>query len=362
MAWASKQKVILGCLAFATWCVLVLFPAVPVLPIGRSAGSLVGAVLMVVFEVLSPTEAFNSLNLPILGQKFGSMILTIYLERADLHMHLQTALSWRTWGRKDFLCRLCLLAAISSALFTNDTTCLILTQFVLKFCRDRDMPPLPFLIALATSSNIGSAATSIGNPQNLVITSQSNNIAFGAFLKGLLPAVMAGLAANTLGLLAVYWRLLSETSSSPNPEEPWVANIELQDDVQEVRVNATESTLLPSTSTEPPIDPRANSSRQLRLLQAWRLLKLKRRRMWKSCVYLVTLGMLGALLAGLSVPWTAITVAVLLMVLDFQDSSPTLDKVINICFLYFTNYVTLITSCNSQTCLMMKFLICVYIK
>lgn len=356
MAWASKQKVVLGCLAFATWCVLVLFPAVPVLPIGRSAGSLVGAVLMVVFEVLSPTEAFNSLNLPILGQKFGSMILTIYLERADLHMHLQTALSWRSWGRKDFLCRLCLLAAISSALFTNDTTCLILTQFVLKFCRDRDLPPSPFLIALATSSNIGSAATSIGNPQNLVIASQSKNVTFGAFLKGLLPAVMAGLAANTLGLLAVYWRILSETSSSPNPEEPRVADIELQHDVQEVRLNATESTLVPSTSTEPPIDPRANSSRQLQLLQAWRLLKLQKRRMWKSCVYLVTLGMLGALLAGLSVPWTAITVAVLLMVLDFQDSSPTLDKVINnICFLYFTNYVTLITSCNSQTCLMMFF-------
>ena len=313
---------------------------------------------MVVFEVLSPTEAFNSLNLPILGQKFGSMILTIYLERADLHMHLQTALSWRSWGRKDFLCRLCLLAAISSALFTNDTTCLILTQFVLKFCRDRDLPPLPFLIALATSSNIGSAATSIGNPQNLVIASQSKTITFGAFLKGLLPAVMAGLAVNTLGLLAVYWRILSETSSSPNPEEPSrVADIELQLDVQEVmRLNATESTLVPSTSTEPPIDSRANWSRQLQLLQAWRLLKLQKRRMWKSCVYLVTLGMLGALLAGLSVPWTAITVAVLLMVLDFQDSSPTLDKVINnICFLYFTNYVTLITSCNSQTCLMMFF-------
>lgn len=232
MAWASERKVVLGCLAFATWCVLVLFPAVPVLPIGRSAGSLVGAVLMVVFEVLSPTEAFNSLNLPILGQKFGSMVLTIYLERADLHMHLQTALSWRSWGRKDFLCRLCLLAAISSALLTNDTTCLILTQFVLKFCRDRNLPPLPFLIALATSSNIGSAATSIGNPQNLVIVTQSSNITFGAFLKGLLPAVMAGLAANTLGLLAFYWTILSETSSSPNPEEPRVADIELQDEVQ----------------------------------------------------------------------------------------------------------------------------------
>ena len=146
--------------------------------------------------------------------------------------------------------------------------------------------------------------------------------------------MMAGLATNTLVLLAVYWRILSETSSPPNPE----ADLELQDDVlQEVRSNATESTLLPSTSSEPPIDPRATSSRlQHQLLQAWRFLKLQTSRLWKSRVYLVTLGMLAALLAGLSVPWTAITVAVFLMVLDFQDSSPTLDKVIHVCFLYFT--------------------------
>lgn len=51
------------------------------------------------------------------------------------------------------------------------------------------------------------------------------------------------------------------------------------------------------------------------------------RRIWKICVYLVTLGMLAALLAGLSLPWTAITAAVVLMVLDFSDAGPNLAKV-----------------------------------
>ena len=169
--------------------------------------------------------------------------------------------------------------------------------------------------------------------------------------------MMAGLVANTLVLLAVYWRILSETSSPPNPaEEPRIAELELQDDVlQEVRSNATESTLIPSTSSEPPIDPRATSSRlQHQLLQAWRFLKLQTSRLWKSRVYLVTLGMLAALLAGLSVPWTAITVAVFLMVLDFQDSSPTLDKVI--IYASCISQLCYITSCNSQTYLMTNFL------
>jgi Na+/H+ antiporter NhaD/arsenite permease-like protein len=68
---------------------------------------------------------------------------------------------------KDLICRVCLLSAISSAFFTNDTSCMVLTEFVLNF-KKKNLPPQPLLVALASSSNIGSSATPIGNPQNLV--------------------------------------------------------------------------------------------------------------------------------------------------------------------------------------------------
>lgn len=62
MAWASTSKVILGCIAFAIWWLFAVFPAVPFLPIGRTAGSILGATLMVVFRVITPNHAFAAVD------------------------------------------------------------------------------------------------------------------------------------------------------------------------------------------------------------------------------------------------------------------------------------------------------------
>ena len=168
-----------------------MFPAVPFLPIGRTAGSLLGAMLMVLFGVISADEAYAAVDLPILGLLFDAMVVSVYLERADMFKHLGRLLSWRSQGGKDLLLRTCAVSALASALFTNDTCCVVLTEFILKIARQNNLPPKPFLLALASSANIGSAATPIGNPQNLVIAVQSG-ISFGQFVFGILPATLVG--------------------------------------------------------------------------------------------------------------------------------------------------------------------------
>ncbi|GKU89287.1 hypothetical protein SLEP1_g3444 [Rubroshorea leprosula] len=105
MAMASVIKLILGSIALVIFWMLAVCPAVPFLPIGRTAGSLFGAVLMVVFQVITGDEAYDATDLSILGLPFGTMV--------------------------------------------------------------NNLPPHPFLLALALSANIGSAATPIGNAQNL---------------------------------------------------------------------------------------------------------------------------------------------------------------------------------------------------
>lgn len=328
-----------------------MFPRVRILPIGRTAGSLVGAVLMVVSQVISPTAAFAAVDLSILGLLFGTMVISIYLERADLFKYLGHALEWRTRGGKDLLCRVCLLAAISSALFTNDTTCVLLTGFVLKICREKRLSPHPFLMALATSSNIGSSATSIGNPQNLVIAVQGN-IGFGIFLKGILPAMLVGMIVNTILLLVFYWKKLE--SKVPEPSNT-VANSEIGVDStlpQAVTWNGL-------TGSPRQLSGSARRSHELEDMEHGRSLHIElpnqgpadmatsnstpasgviripfthkefqRRPVWKFSVYLVAVGMLAALLAGLNLAWTAITAAIVLTVLDFRDASPSLDKVL----------------------------------
>ncbi|XP_040384034.1 silicon efflux transporter LSI2-like [Oryza brachyantha] len=208
MVLASTPKVVLGCVAFTIFWVLAVFPSVPFMPVGRTAGSLLGAMLMVLFRVMTPEEAYAAIDLPILGLLFGTMVVSIFLERADMFKYLGNMLSWKSRGSKDLLFRVCLVSAVASALFTNDTTCVVLTEFILKMARQNNLPPQPFLLALASSSNIGSAATPIGNPQNLVIAVESG-ITFGQFLVGVFPAMIVGIFANTCILLCYFWRYLS---------------------------------------------------------------------------------------------------------------------------------------------------------
>ncbi|XP_030449102.2 silicon efflux transporter LSI2-like [Syzygium oleosum] len=337
MALASTEKVILGSIAFSIFWVLAVFPSVPFLPVGRTAGSLLGAMLMVIFRVVTPDQAYTAIDLPILGLLFGTMVVSVYLEKADMFKHLGKLLSWKSKGAHDLLLRICLISAISSALFTNDTSCVVLTEFVLKIATQHNLPPDPFLLALATSANIGSSATLIGNPQNLVIAAQSK-ISFGSFLVGILPAMVIGILVNALMLLCMYWKLLSiqkdkEDAASEGVDEEDMSSHPLLAATMShcISLNLQErnSNFEPMDIQSPPatVNGDANHVESLRNRLTSNETSRYKRILWKSCVYLITIGMLISLLMGLNMSWTAITAALALVVLDFKDARPCLEKV-----------------------------------
>ncbi|KFK38018.1 hypothetical protein AALP_AA3G059600 [Arabis alpina] len=260
-------------------------------------------------------------------------------------------LSWKSRGPKDLLCRVCLVSAVSSALFTNDTSCMVLTEFVLKIARQKNLPPHPFLLALATSANIGSSATPIGNPQNL--------ISFWEFLVGIFPTMIVGITVNAMLLLAMYWRLLSDHKDykeEEEEEEDVVSEVVVEEDITSHRFSPA---ILPHRSSFRPeelssrmdpqmeknesistgesgiIDSDSNVSREQTDVESQgesninNMFQTKkwRRVLWKASVYLITLGMLISLLMGSNMSWTAITAALALIVLDFKDARPSLEKV-----------------------------------
>lgn len=327
-SWAPEDKVVKGCIAFLLWWLLAVFPALPLLPIGRTAGSLVGACLMVLFGVITPDAAFAAIDLPILGLLFATMVISIYLERVKAFEYLAQALSWKTQGATDLLIRVCILAAFSSALFTNDSTCVVLTGFVLKLCTQSHLTLEPFLVALATSSNIGSALTPIGNPQNLVIAVQGK-LGFWQFVLGMLPAVVIGMVCNIAGLLLVYGRSLSL---------PSLAGEQLDrghgiNGVEEEEAGTQEALLMPSLSfnVEGGECRRRDSNPWLTIVHVIKhkegFLKVA------GFVFLVGVWLVGATMhtfeAGVGLPWTAITAALLLTVVDFEDATKSLDKVLH---------------------------------
>ena len=83
------------------------------------------------------------------------------------------------------------ISGILSAFLVNDIVCLVMAPLILGLCKRMGLKPLPYLLALATASNIGSTATITGNPQNILIGSISG-IGYRDFLAHLGPVASWG--------------------------------------------------------------------------------------------------------------------------------------------------------------------------
>lgn len=211
-ALAPTGQVVAGVAIFVLAWAILAAPTPRWMPCGRAGGTLAAAALMVATGVLSPAQAMAAISLETLALLFGMMVLTDYLTRIGF-VHAAGEFIARVGGSSSpmLLLRLSVVAALLSMLVTNDTACIVLTPVVVHVCWRRGEPLGPFLIALATSANIGSAATIVGNPQNAIIAA-TGQVSFFGFLLRILPASAIGIAVNC-ALLCLFYRrkLLSGT-------------------------------------------------------------------------------------------------------------------------------------------------------
>lgn len=190
-----------------TWA-LIAFRRLRWLPIGRPAGALAGAVAMVAVGASTPDQAYAAIDGSTISLLLGMMLITAYLMRAGLFAWCADRLVSVANTPVRLLIAVAWSSACLSALLVNDTVCLFMTPLLLAILHRTGLPAGPYLLALATSANIGSACTLVGNPQNMLIGSMSG-MPFASFTRALLPAVLAGLVVHTGILLAMYGRSLS---------------------------------------------------------------------------------------------------------------------------------------------------------
>lgn len=169
----------------------------------RPSAGLIGAVLMVVCGVLTRREAFHAIDFATLALLLGLMIVIHYATSSGLLDHLAHALIARSRGAKQLLWMVCGCSGVLSALFLNDTICLLMTPLLLTACKRAKLPAEPYLIALATSSNVGSVMTLTGNPQNILI-GQSSGWHWGAFALRMVPIGLVCLVINALVVGLIY--------------------------------------------------------------------------------------------------------------------------------------------------------------
>jgi len=184
--------------------VVLAFGRIPGLRVDRTGAAIIGASLMVAANVLSLDEAYRAINLDTIVLLFGMMIVVANLRVSGFFGVVAEWTLEHAHHPLTLLAATSLTAAVLSAFFVNDTVCLVMAPLVAEILYVLRRNPVPYLLAVAMGSNIGSVATLTGNPQNMLIGSYSG-IAYGTFAKALAPVAVAGVLV-VIAVLAILYR------------------------------------------------------------------------------------------------------------------------------------------------------------
>lgn len=195
-------------IVFGVTYLLIGLQRLPRIHIGRPAGALLGAVGMVAFGVLSFADAKAAVDLDTILFLLGMMIVLGYIELSGFFDLIERRIIGWAASPRALLILVLGSSATLSALFMNDTVCLMLTPVVLRVTRRLELPPAPYLIATAVAANIGSVCTIVGNPQNALIGVRSG-IGLLSFVTRLWPASAVGLALAAAILVWTYRRQIT---------------------------------------------------------------------------------------------------------------------------------------------------------
>ncbi len=189
----------------------------PGLALDRTGIALLGALLMVVGGRLDLTTAWAAIDLPTMALLFGLMILSAQLRLGGFYSCLTRRLASAKLTPGALLALLICISALLSALLVNDIVCLAMAPMLVEGCARRKLNPIPFLLGLVCAANIGSAATLIGNPQNILI-GQTLQLSFVDYLGVAIIPVLAGLAISWLVIARAYhhrWILVVTPDVAP---------------------------------------------------------------------------------------------------------------------------------------------------
>ncbi len=210
--------VIAALFVFLATYLLIAVNKTPWFEIKRSYAALIGAVVMLLIGALSLSDAIDSIDFKVLVLLLGMMALVAGLEYAGFFTLISDRLLRFSGSGPKLLLVIMLTSAVLSAIALNDAVVLMFTPIVIGCCRKMRINPIPYLVGLMLSANIGSIATAVGNPQNAYIVSHYN-IDFLVYSTYCLPIALSCLIVAYLILLAIYRKSLMEAFDITECEE-----------------------------------------------------------------------------------------------------------------------------------------------
>ncbi|HSY79195.1 MAG TPA: anion transporter [Verrucomicrobiae bacterium] len=200
---------LLTLIIFALSYAVIALGEIPRLRIDRTGAALAGAVAMIVFGSLGEAAAVRAIDFHTIALLLGMMIVVANLRLSGAFAYFARALLGRARSGFGMLAMTVAASGLLAAFFINDVVCLALTPLIIDAAEIADVDPIPLLLGLATASNIGSAATITGNPQNMIVASFAH-LGYASFAIHLAPAAILGLVVDFVVIAAVFRRSLGK--------------------------------------------------------------------------------------------------------------------------------------------------------
>ena len=184
--------------------------------IGRIAIALGGAAAMLIIGATDSDKAFYShetgIDWDVIFLLLGMMIIVGVIHKTGVFEFIAIkAIKVAKGDPKIALVYLVVLVAFASAILDNVTTILLAVPMTLVICKQLNVNPVPFLLAEVFASNIGGAATLVGDPPNIIIASRAN-LSFNDFLIHMAPLVIVAMIVITPMLV---WMFRKELVNTP---------------------------------------------------------------------------------------------------------------------------------------------------
>lgn len=191
----------------------------PGFKLDRTGAAAVGAMLLLALGYITPQAAWNAIDYRTIGLLFGLMVVSSAFVVSGFYDKAARWVGGLDVSPPRLLGILILVGGGLSAILTNDVVVVAMTPVLVSITLRRGLNPIPFLLAFCFAANVGSAATIIGSPQNM-IAAETLHISFTGFMKGAALPALLGLPVIWLTICLLYrgkWQSVAKPGVTPPP-------------------------------------------------------------------------------------------------------------------------------------------------
>jgi Na+/H+ antiporter NhaD/arsenite permease-like protein len=201
----------------------MIFGRLPRLALDRTGIVVLGAIALLASGHASLEGGRSGIDVSTILLLFGFMVISAQFRLGGFYSEVSRRIAGLSGSPAALLGAVIIVSGGLSALLTNDVVCLAMTPVLGRGCIRRGLNPLPFFLALACASNIGSALTLIGNPQNMLI-GQYLGLSFSGYMVfAALPSVLSLLFLQGIILALFRGKFHCPMDVQEEPERPFNA-------------------------------------------------------------------------------------------------------------------------------------------